>query len=121
MQCKDVELVVEQDGLGPLPDAARAHLSACGQCREFVADLATIGSVANELPADVAPPARLWLSLQAQLELEGIIKTPVVPAGGQRSSWWQGFNDLFRTRGLATAAVGVLIVAAGRVVVWPPP
>jgi len=121
MQCKDVELVVEQDGLAPLPEAARAHLAACGQCREFVADLATIVSVANELPAEVAPPARLWLSLQAQLELEGIIKTPVVPAGGQRSSWWQGFNDLFRRRALATATVGVLIVAAGVLELWQPP
>ena len=113
MQCKDVELVVEQDGLAPLPEAARAHLAACGQCREFVADLATIVSVANELPAEVAPPARLWLSLQAQLELEGIIKTPVVPARGQRSSWWHGFHGLFRSRALATATVGLLIVAAG--------
>ncbi|PYU39398.1 MAG: hypothetical protein DMG54_27105 [Acidobacteria bacterium] len=121
MQCKDVELVVEQDGLAPLPEAARAHLAACGQCREFVADLATIVSVANELPAEVAPPARLWLSLQAQLELEGIIKTPVVPAGGQRSSWWQGFHDLFRRRALATATVGVLIVAAGVLELWQPP
>jgi len=121
MQCKDVELVVEQDGLAPLPEAAREHLAACGQCREFVADLATIVSVANELPAEVAPPARLWLSLQAQLELEGIIKTPVVPAGGQRSSWWHGFNDLFRSRALATAAVGLLIVAAGVLELRQPP
>jgi len=121
MQCKDVELVVEQDGLAPLPEAARAHLAACGQCREFVADLATIVSVANELPAEVAPPARLWLSLQAQLELEGIIKTPVVPARDQRSSWWQGFTDLFPSRALATATVGLLIVAAGALEFWLPP
>src|SRR6266567_5671416 len=121
MQCKDVELVVEQDDLAPLPEAARAHLAACGQCREFVADLASIVSLANELPAEVAPPARLWLSLQAQLELEGIIKTPVVPAGGQRSSWWHGFNDLFRSRALATAAVGLLIVAAGVLELRQPP
>ena len=118
MQCKDVELVVEQDGLAPLPEAARAHLAACGQCREFVADLATIISVAHELPAEVAPPARLWLSLQAQLELEGIIKTPVA---GQRSSWWHGFDDLFGSRALATATVGLLIVAAGVLELRQPP
>src|SRR5437879_13435694 len=113
MQGKDVELVVEQDGLAPLPEAARAHLAACGQCREFVADLATIVSVANELPAEVAPPAHVWLSLQAQLELEGIIKTPVHPVQGERSSWRHAFNDLFQSRALATATVGLLIVAAG--------
>src|SRR5216684_9352991 len=113
MQCKDVEFVVEQEGFAPLPEAAQSHVATCSHCQEYVTDLATIVSVANELPAEVEPPARVWLSLQAQLELEGIIKTPVVPAHGGRSSWWLGFNDLFRGRALATAAVGLLIVATG--------
>src|SRR6202795_2119720 len=113
MLCKDVEIVVEQEGLAPLPEAARAHGATCSHCREFVADLAAIVSVAKQLPAEVEPPARVWLSLQAQLELEGIIKPPVVPAHGERSSWGHGFNDLFRSRALATATVGLLIVAAG--------
>jgi len=113
MQCKDVEFVVEQEGLAPLPEAARAHVAACSHCREFVADLATIVSVANELPREVEPPARVWNCLRAQLELEEIIKTPVVSASGERSSWWHGFNELFRSRALATTAVGLVIVAAG--------
>ena len=113
MLCKDVEIVVEQEGLAPLPEAARTHVAACSRCQEFVGDLAAIVSVAKELPAEVAPPARVWFSIQAQLELEGIIKTPVVSAHGERSSWWLGFNELFRSRALATAAVGLLIAAAG--------
>src|SRR5229473_158941 len=113
MRCKDVEIVVEQEGLAPLPEAAKAHVATCSYCQEFVADLAAIVSVANDLPAEVEPPARVWVSLQAQLELEGIIKTPVVPAHDERSPWWHGFNDLFRSRALATATVGLLIVAAG--------
>ena len=113
MQCKDVEFVVEQEGLAPLPEAARAHVATCSHCQDYVADLATIVAVANELPADVEPPARVWLSLRAQLELEGLIKTAVFPAHAEPSSWWPGFNDLFRSRALATAAVGLLIVAAG--------
>src|SRR6266550_1367362 len=113
MLCKDVEIVVEQEGLAPLPEAARAHVAACSRCQEFVGDLAAIVSVAKELLAEVAPPARVWFSIQAQLELEGIIKTPVVSAHGERSSWWLGFNELFRSRALATAAVGLLIIAAG--------
>src|SRR2546421_2968129 len=121
MQCKDVEIVVEQEGLAPLPEAARAHVAACSHCQEFVADLATIVSVANELPAEIEPPVRVWLSLQAQLELEGIIKTPVVPAQGGRSSWWHGFNDLFPSRALATATVGLLIVAGGVLQLRQPP
>jgi hypothetical protein len=113
MQCKDVEFVLEQEGLAPLPEAAQAHVAGCSHCQNFVADLATIVSVANELPAEVEPPARVWISLQAQLELEGIIKTPAIPAQGARSAWWRGFSDLFRSRPLATAAVGALILAAG--------
>jgi hypothetical protein len=121
MLCKDVEIVVEQEGLAPLPEAARAHVASCSHCQGFVGDLAAIVSVAKELPAEVEPPARVWLSLQAQLELEGIIKTPVVPAHGERSFWWHGFNDLFRSRALATAAVGLLIVAAGALQLRQPP
>ncbi len=113
MQCRDVEFVVEQEGLAPLPEAARAHVANCSHCREFVADLATIVSMANELPAEVEPPARVWISLQAQLELEGIIKNPVVSAHGERAPWWHRFSDLFRSRALATAAVGLMIVVAG--------
>jgi hypothetical protein len=113
MQCKDVEFVVEQEGLAPLPEAARAHVATCSYCQGFVADLANIVSFANELPAEVEPPTRVWVSLRAQLELEGIIKAAVVPASGERWSWWHGFSDLFRSRALATAAVGVLIVVAG--------
>jgi anti-sigma factor RsiW len=113
MHCKDVEIVVEQEGLAPLPEAARAHVATCSHCRELVADLAAIVSIANELPAEAEPPARVWVSLRTQLELEGIIKTPVLPAHGERSPWWHGFGDLFRSRALATATVGLLIVAAG--------
>jgi hypothetical protein len=104
---------VEQEGLAPLPEAARAHVATCSHCRELVADLATIVSMANELPAEVDPPTRVWVSLRAQLELEGIIKTPVVAAHGERSSWRLSLSDLFRSRAVATATVGLLIVAAG--------
>jgi len=113
MQCKDVEFAVEQEGLAPLPEAARAHVANCTHCQDYVADLATIVAVASELPAEVEPPARVWISLQSQMELEGIIKTPAIPAQAERLPWWRGFNDLFRSRALATAAVGLVILVAG--------
>ncbi len=112
MQCRDVEVVVEQEGLAPLPEAARAHLAGCRHCQDFVADLAAIASVASGLPAEVEPPARVWVSLRSQLEREGIIKEPAAVPAENRFSWWHGFGDLFRGRALATAAVGVLIAAA---------
>jgi hypothetical protein len=111
MQCKEVELALEQEGIAPLPAAARAHLSSCNACQSLVADLRDIVAAARELPAELEPPARVWVSLRAQLENEGIIKTPAA-AGAQRVSWWHGFGELFRGRALATASVGLLIVAA---------
>ena len=107
MQCKDVELVLEQEGFPPLPQSARAHVATCGHCQGFVADLQTIVSAAHELPAELEPPARVWVALQAQLEREGIIKTPASSA-----PWWQNFGELFRSRTLATAALGLVIVFA---------
>ena len=121
MQCRDVEFAVEQEGLAPLPEAARVHVASCSHCQELVADLETIVSAANHLPGEVEPPAHVWISLRTQLELEGIIKAPVVADHGERASGWHGFNDLFRSRALATATVGLLIVAAGVLQLRQPP
>jgi hypothetical protein len=112
MQCNEIEQVLVREGLAPLPEAARAHLAECSACRHFVADLTSIVSVAHELPAEVEPPARIWLSLQAQLVQEGIIKTPTVPMAQDRVPWWQPLLAFLRSRSLATATVGLLLVAA---------
>jgi len=112
MQCKDVEIFVEQEGLAPLSEAVNSHLAGCRECRNYVADLTSIVDVARKMPSEVAPPERVWVALRAQLELEGIIKEPVFAPPVERASWWQGFGDLFRSRALATATVGLLIVAA---------
>jgi hypothetical protein len=111
MECKELELVIEQEGPAPLPQEARAHIATCSRCREFVADLTAIVSVAHELPAELEPPASVWVCLQSQLEIEGIIKTPAVVSLAERSVWWQGFGNPFRSRALAASAVGLLIIA----------
>jgi len=110
MQCKEVSVVLEQEGWTPLPEAAREHVAGCGNCQSLVEDLTEIVATAHLLPAEVEPPARVWVSLKAQLEAEGIIKPPV--ATTDKVSFWAGFQDLFRSRVLATAAVGLLVVAA---------
>ena|ERR1700730_8255587 len=106
MQCKEVEVVLEQEGCLPVPEAARAHLAGCNSCRNLIADLTAIIATAHLLPAEVEPPPRVWTSLRVQLENEGIIRS------GARQSWWQSFSESFRPRVMATAAVGLLIVAA---------
>ena len=106
MQCREVEVVLEQEGFVPVPEVARAHLAGCSSCQNFIADLTAIVATAHLLPAEVEPPPRVWKSLRLQLEQEGIIRsTP-------RRAWWLGFSELFPPRALATAAVGLLIVAA---------
>jgi hypothetical protein len=110
MQCKDVEVVLEQDGWTPLPENARAHVASCNSCQSLLSDLSAIVASAHLLPAELEPPARVWIALQAQLQAEGIIKTHTPAA--ENISWWQGFSDLFRTRVMATASVALLIAAA---------
>jgi len=113
MQCRDVEVAVEHGGLAPLPEAASSHVAGCKHCQDFVSDLSSIVSVAQELPAEVEPPARVWLSLRAQLQHEGIIKEPLAVPAADHTSWWHGFADLFRSRTFATVTAGLLILAAG--------
>jgi diguanylate cyclase (GGDEF)-like protein/PAS domain S-box-containing protein len=73
MRRKKVQVALEHDGRWPLPEAARAHVRERSGCQSFVADLTSIVSAAHELPAEVDPPARVWASLHAQLEREGIL------------------------------------------------
>ena len=115
MQCKDIAQVIEQEGFSPLPEAARGHVAGCSACSSLIADFERILAVASEIPAEVEPPSRVWVSLRAQLEAEKIVTEPamVIPTVG--SPWWQGFGQLIRGRMLATAAVAALIVAAGYV------
>ena len=111
MQCKEVQGVLEQDLVAPLPEEARAHVAGCASCQNLVSDFNAIIAAAERMPAEIAPPERVWISLRAQLEAEGIIKEQVV-AAAESAPWWQTFGSLFRGRTLATAGVGLLIVAA---------
>jgi hypothetical protein len=112
MQCKDVELVLEQEGFEPLPDEARAHLAECPDCRNYIADLTSLVDAARKLPQEITPPDRVWISLRARLEEEGIIRTPADVTPPERASWWQSIGAFFSNRVLATSMVGILIVAA---------
>ena len=117
MLCKELELVLEQEGWTPLPEPARAHVAHCSSCQNLVEDLSAIVATAHMLPAEVEPPLRVWASVRAQLEREGIIEDQ---AAAQHMSWWHGFSELFRRRVLATAAVGLLIIVAAGIQLQTP-
>src|SRR5712692_5239844 len=109
MLCNEVEIVLEQEGFTPLPAKALDHVASCESCQSLVADFESILRAAHELSAEVEPPAHVWISLRAQLEAEGIIKSAdhVV---AERISWWTGWSDLLRGRALATATIGLLLL-----------
>ena len=113
MQCKDFEQAIEENGLVQLPAAAQAHVAGCPSCTALAHDFAAILAVARQIPAEVEPPAHVWVALQAQLESEGIIRQPRIVIPAEPARWWQGFSRLIRGRMLATAAVAGLILIAG--------
>ena len=121
MQCRDVEEVLEQEGLAPLPEAVLGHVAGCRQCQGYIADLETIVSAAQELPAEVEPPSRVWVALRTQLELEGLIKEPAAVPKAETISWWSGFGQLFRGRPLAALTVGAVLAAAAILQLRPTP
>ena len=113
MQCKQLEAVLEQDGLAPLPAAAEEHLAGCPACQSYLADLSFIVEKAHEIPAEVQPPQRIWLSVRAQLQAEGAIKEPAeVPELVATMPWWQNFAKLFLPRNLAAAGMAFAAILA---------
>ena len=77
MRRKKVQVALDHDGRPPLLEVAPGHLRKGSRCQRFVADLTSIVSAAHKLPAEVDPPARVWASLRAQLEKEGILSCSV--------------------------------------------
>jgi hypothetical protein len=109
MQCRELDVFFEQEGLAPLSAAARHHLSECHACKHYFEDMTGIVALAHQLPAEIDPPEHIWISIRNELVREGTIRG----VSGDRAPWWQSFAELFRTRSLATASVAmVLIVVA---------
>jgi hypothetical protein len=121
MLCKDLESVLGSHGIEPLSTEAHEHLRSCPSCQGFLADLETIVAVAKTIPAEAEPPARVWVSLRAQLEAEGLIKEDADVAEPQAAaSWWESWRLLWKPRSLAgAAAVLALVFTAARLMRAP--
>src|SRR5271165_3673122 len=125
MLCKEFETTVEQEGLSPLPMAAQDHLASCDDCQNFFADLNSIVACAHQLPPELDPPQRIWVSLRAQLESEGLLKEPIegpveITSEGA-SSGLRGFRAWFTPRTFATAGVGLALAVAAFIQFQKPP
>jgi hypothetical protein len=110
MQCKQLETVLESVSLDSLPSEAREHLAGCGNCQDLLADLSAIVVAAKRIPAEVTPPERVWVSIRAQLEAEGIIRDTESAVEGRAVPWWHSLSELFRPRVLATVGAGLFVV-----------
>lgn len=119
MQCKELESALERQGLGPFSAEEQEHLSGCSACQGLLADFSEIADAAGALGAEVAPPERIWVSLRAQLEAEGVIREPIVVAEPSRDSWFSRLSAGLRPRSLATAGAGLALVVAAAMLSRP--
>jgi hypothetical protein len=119
MQCSELEFAFEQEGLAPLSADARQHLSQCSACQHFVEDLTNIVALAHQLPAEAEPPERVWISIRAELQHEGIIRE--ASNIKEIAPWWQSLAELFRSRALASAAVAAVILVVAMLLWQKPP
>jgi hypothetical protein len=116
MRCQEFEAVLEQASEQPMPAEAAAHAAQCGNCRNLAADLETIATVARELSiSEEEPPARVWVHLRAQLEKEGIIRTPEFQQAEvvQHAGWLKGVLAWMRRPALVATYAALMVLAAG--------
>jgi hypothetical protein len=111
---------------GERPPDAQAHLRTCSHCSGVIKDLELIHTEArswNALEQDA--PERVWTSLRAQLEQEGLIRDAIpadaatAEAAARRSGWFAGrFPRLPRpvlAGGYLAALVAVAFALSGPV------
>jgi hypothetical protein len=104
MNCREFLNQSERWMEGDRAPEAREHAMACEHCRALVEDLDEIRLFAPQLAATEAPPDRLWTSIRAQLEREGLVREP---------GWMERLGGWVRVsaRPVATAAAAALALA----------
>jgi hypothetical protein len=122
--CKDFLKHLETWTGGEQPAEAQPHLRNCANCRGLVQDIDAIRAEARSWGAlDTEPHERVWTSLRAQLEQEGLIgptETKLVPTiVPSQDSWLNGFFARIPRPALAGAYLSVL-VALGFALSGPP-
>jgi len=121
MNCDQFENQLERWMEGERGGDAEAHLRSCPRCSSLVEDLDSIHSAARSIGAvEEIPSERLWLSIRAQLEHEGLIHETVPQ---ERGSWavsnW--FAEIFSAvpRPALAGAYLVALIAIGIAVAHP--
>jgi hypothetical protein len=101
---------------GERPVDAKAHLRDCASCQAIVADLNAIETEARSWSAlESEAPERVWISLRAQLEQEGLIhsadadRVVVAAVAPSHADWLRGLFNRIPRPALAGAYLSVLV------------
>jgi len=113
MRCEEFDRYAARWLEGERTPEAAGHLQDCNRCSTKMADLELIASAAAALPG-LEPPERVWTSLRAQLEAEGLLR-----ARQSRRERWLEFLPAKPRTALATAMISAL--AAVLLMVPPSP
>jgi hypothetical protein len=104
---------------GERPPDAQAHLRTCPNCSGVIQDLESIHSEARSWTAsEQDAPARVWTSLRAQLEQEGLIHERIpaskdrAQATAPRTGWFAGLFPRLPRPVLAGAYLAALVAVA---------
>jgi hypothetical protein len=90
-----------------------AHARECSVCRSLIQDLALISTSAVSLDdGDEAPPERLWLSLRAKLEKEGLIREPRQGWTQSLGRWSEGVFGVVPRPAIAGAYIAALLAVS---------
>jgi hypothetical protein len=119
MRCNDFYESLDRWLEGERSPEAERHLGECAACRSLVSDLSAIAASAPSLATlDPAPPERLWVSLRADLEREGLIHEGS-PARPSRAARW--LDEIFAAvpRPALAGAYLAAILAVSLAVVGP--
>ncbi len=87
----------------------RAHLSSCPACAELLSDLNAIASQAGLLSASEEPSPAVWISLEARLRSEGLIRGPELVTYPARVK--PSFASRWRAAWLVPIAAALAVVA----------
>jgi hypothetical protein len=117
--CREFLSYLEPWMEGERPPDAQAHLRTCSHCSGVIKDLEMIHTEARSWNAsEHDAPERVWTSLRAQLEQEGLIRE-TVPASedrahnaAPRAGWFAGLFPRLPRPVLAGAYLAALVAVA---------
>ena len=117
--CREFLVYLEPWMEGERPPDAQAHVRTCANCSSVVRDFEMIQSEAQTWNAEeTEAPERVWTSLRAQLEQEGLIRETVparedrLPAEPARAGWFSSLFPHLPRPVLAGAYLAALIAVA---------